>query len=121
MWIKPQFRSVNVSILIGSGSANRLAPCPADPTVASSATDSTTDSPRSRFLEVGFGLTLYKWKQGMFKFIGFNTHSRLTINVAPFTVVSESRNKSYDTNVLWVSLSRLILHVINPQSRGYCP
>jgi hypothetical protein len=45
--------------------------------------------------------------------IVFNTH-RLTIKVAQFTVVSESRNKSY---VLWGSLSRLIIpHVIDPQS-----
>ena len=50
--------------------------------------------------------------------IVFNTHSRLTINVAQFTVVSESRNKSYNANVLWVSLSRLIPHVMDPQSTG---
>ena len=49
--------------------------------------------------------------------IVLNTH-RLTINVSQFTGVSESRNKSYDANFLWVSLSRLITHVIDPQSIG---
>ena len=34
------------------------------------------------------------------------------------SVVSESRNKNYDANVLCVSLSRLIPHVIDPQSIG---
>jgi hypothetical protein len=49
--------------------------------------------------------------------IVFNTH-RLTINVAQFTVVSESSKKGYGANVLWVSRSRLIPHVIDPQSIG---
>ena len=34
------------------------------------------------------------------------------------SVVSEFRNKSYNANVLWVSLSSLIPHVIDPQSIG---
>ena len=47
-----------------------------------------------------------------------STQYRLTIHVAQFTVVSESRNESYNTNVLWASLSRLIPHVIDPPSIG---